>query len=337
MVRTAGLFAVVLLNVSANNLLILTHCVSVGLTMNLAIVRTLVDILDAGNLSEAARRRGVTRSQISKELKELERQAGTTLVHRTTRHVAPTEAGRILYEHGYRMLAELRAAQEAIQGLGDEIRGHVRISVPTGLGTSHLGDALIAFQQRHPEVTLRVLYSNQVENLVVDGVDIAVRILRDVPASEFASKVSDIPWRLFAAPSYLANRPAIAVPKDLKDCDFLCSPGSVTALALRLQSGRNVEQLTMKARIQSEHIPFLHQAMLAGLGISPLPYYAASDDVRRGAAVVVLPDWKLIVHSGRLYILAAQDRNAPRAVRALIDHLRDALAVIIDPHEVDQN
>lgn len=303
--------------------------------MNLGIVRTLVDILDAGNLSEAARRRGVTRSQISKELKELERQAGTMLVYRTTRHVAPTEAGRILYEHGYRMLAELRAAREAIHGLGDGIRGHVRISIPTGLGTSHLGGALIAFQQRHPEVTLRVVYSNRVENLVVDEVDIAVRIIRDVPPSEFASEISEIPWKLFAAPSYLANREAIVVPKDLENCDFLCAPGSAPSLALRLQSGRNIEQMKMKARLQSEHLPFLREAMLAGLGIAPLPYYAASDDVRRGAAYILLPDWKLIGVHGKLFILAAQDRNAPRAVRALIEYLRGSLEVIIDPNKIE--
>ncbi|MCP3730581.1 LysR substrate-binding domain-containing protein [Sphingomonas sp. MG17] len=307
--------------------------------MNLGIVRTLVDILDAGNLSEAARRRGVTRSQISKELKELERQAGTMLVYRTTRHVAPTEAGRILYEHGHRMLAELRAAREAIQGLGDEIRGHVRISVPTALGTSHLGGALIAFQERHPEVTLRVRYSNLVENLVGDEVDIAVRILRDVPVSEFASEVSQIPWRLFAATSYLARRKPIAKPEDLADCDFLCTtgpPSSPTPLTLRLQSGRRIEQVAMKARMQSEHLPFLREAMLGGLGIAPLPDYAASDDVDRGAARVILPEWKLIGLDGRLFILAAQDRNAPRAVRALIDHLREMLGVIVDRYAADR-
>jgi len=301
--------------------------------MNLALVRTLVDIIDAGNLSEAARRRGVTRSQISKELKELERQANAMLIHRTTRHVAPTEAGRILYDHGCRMLAEIRTAQDVIQGLDAGIRGHVRISIPTGLGTSHLGDALIAFQQQHAEVTLRVLYSNRVENPVMDEVDIAIRIIRDIPASEFATEISEIPWKLYAAPSYLANREPIQAPRDLKNCDFLFSPGPTNSPILRLQSGRQVEQMTMKARLRSEHMPFLHKAMLAGLGIALLPYYVASSDVQKGDAIVLLPDWKLIGVQGRLFIHTAQDRHAPRAVRAFAEYLREALANMIHPDE----
>ena len=75
------------------------------------------------------------------------------------------------------MLAEMESAQAAIDSLGQTVRGHVRLSVPTGLGEFYLSQPLLAFQEAYPEITLRVLFSNRVFDLIAAEINVAVRIM----------------------------------------------------------------------------------------------------------------------------------------------------------------
>ena len=294
--------------------------------MDLNLVRTLVDIVDAGTLSEAARRRGVTRSQVSKELKNLERQLDATLLRRTTRRLAPTASGQALYEHGVRMLAEMDAAPSAIDSLGHDVRGHVRLSIPTGLGEFFLGDRLLAFQRQHPAITLRVLFSNRVVDLIASEVDIALRITSDPPPDQVARELCRIGWGLYAAPSYLAASVPPAAPEDLAQCRILCTPGAERHFRLLLQQGPEHRELRLVPCLQTEHFPFLRRAMLDGHGIALLPDYALVDDVAAGRAARVLPAWEARGLGSALYLLTMPDRRPSHAVGVLTAYLRDALA-----------
>lgn len=294
--------------------------------MDLNLIRTLVEIVDAGNLSEAARRRNVTRSHISKALKSLEQQVGATLLRRTTRRLAPTDAGHALYEHGLRMLAEVEAARAAIDSLGRTVRGHVRLSIPTGLGEFYLGERLLEFQQAHPDITLRVLFSNRVLDLIASEVDVAVRITSEPPPDQVARELCAIRWGLYAAPSYLAALPAIAAPEDLAKHRILCTPSPERYFRLVLQQAAQQHELRLRPHLQSEHFPFLRSAMLAGAGIALLPDYAMAEDLHARRALRVLPAWQAQGLGSALYILTMQDRHPAHAVRVLTEYLREVLA-----------
>src|SRR5690606_8709022 len=102
-----------------------------------------VEIVDAGNLSEAARRLKMTRANVSYRLQQLERGAGVQLMRLTTRRAEPTEVGLRLYEHGRRIQDELKAARESVATLGRSLRGRVRVSVPSGYGQTVLARPLL--------------------------------------------------------------------------------------------------------------------------------------------------------------------------------------------------
>ena len=137
----------------------------------------LVDILDAGNLSEAARRLKMSRANVSYHLNQLERSVGLQLVRRTTRRVEPTEIGLRLYEHGRTIRNALLAAHESVATLGQSLQGRVRLSVPSGYGQIVMSDWLIAFKRLYPGIVLDVMFENRVEDLLRDEVDIAVRVM----------------------------------------------------------------------------------------------------------------------------------------------------------------
>ena len=150
--------------------------------LDLNLIKLFVTIVEAGTLSEAALRQGVTRSHVSRNLQKLERAFGAQLIRRTTRRLELTHEGTVLYEHGARMAREVESARHALQKLGTEPTGHVRLSLPTGLGELEaLRPLLVRFALDHPSLSLRVLFSNRVSDLISSEIDVALRVISTPP------------------------------------------------------------------------------------------------------------------------------------------------------------
>jgi DNA-binding transcriptional LysR family regulator len=279
----------------------------------------LVEILEAGNLSEAARRLKMTRANVSYHLGHLERSLGLQLVRRTTRRVEPTEAGLRLFEHGRAIRNELRAARESVETLGRTLQGRVRLSVPSGYGQLVMADWLIAFKRLHPGIVLDVMFENRVEDLLRDEVDIAVRVMSDPPQNLIARDMGAVRYVACASADYAR---AHALPTEL---DALRTTPLITAavvgrqlrVAAYLADERH--EVLLEPTLISENFLFLRQAVLAGLGVGIVPDYVVHDDVRRGDVVTTLDAWRLSIFGTRMYMLYMPDRHQTRAAAAFIE------------------
>ncbi|MDF3833675.1 LysR family transcriptional regulator [Cupriavidus basilensis] len=296
--------------------------------MDLNLIQAFVDIVEAGNLSEAGRRRGVTRSQVSRQLRELEHQAGAQLLRRTTRRLELTEPGRSLYQHGLRILQEVASAQAEIDSLGKTLRGHVRISVPTGLGDTFLAPLLLEFADRHPGITLRVFFANRVVDLIAAEIDVALKVTSQPPLDHVARDICAIDWQLCAAPAYLARSGPLLAPADLARCQFLCPPYPARRFILTLDRGDQRDEVELSPHLQSEHFPFLMRAVREGHGVGLLPVYAGWEDVREGRLVPVLKEWKPEGLGNRLFIITTPNLHPSMATRALIEFLRQRIPAL---------
>ncbi|SOY51605.1 Putative transcriptional regulator, LysR family [Cupriavidus taiwanensis] len=293
--------------------------------MDLNLIQAFVDIVDAGNLAEAGRRRGVTRSQVSRQLRELEHQAGAQLLRRTTRRLELTEPGHALYQHGVRILQEVASAQAEIDSLGKTLRGHVRVSVPTGLGDAYIAPLLLQFAHKHPGITLRVFFANRVNDLIAAEIDVALKVTSAPPLDHVAREICDIRWQLYASPQYLAGIAPIQQPPDLAGCSFLCPPYPPRQFPLSLyREGQRVD-VALTPALQSEHFLFLARAVREGHGIGMLPVYIGWEEVRAGNLVPVLPDWRPEGLGNKLFIITTPNLHPSMATRALIGFLREAL------------
>ena len=297
-------------------------------TMDLNLIQAFADIVEAGNLAEAGRRRGVTRSQVSRQLRELETQAGAQLMRRTTRRLELTEAGHALYQHGLRILREVAAAQAEIDSLGKTLRGHVRLSVPTGLGDSFVAPLLLRFAARHPGITLRVFFANRVVDLISAEIDVALKVTSEPPLDHVAREVCEIGWQLFASPDYLARAGTPLTPADLASCQFLCPPYPGRRFALRLERDGQREEVSLSPHLQSEHFPFLLRAVREHHGVALLPAYAGWEDVHAGRLVRVLPAWQPEGLGSRLYLITTPSVHPTLATRALIGFLREEIPAL---------
>lgn len=298
--------------------------------MDLNALRLFVDIVDAGNLSAAARKLKMTRANVSYHLKALEEELGVQLLRRTTRHVEPTPVGAGLYEHGRNILGEVAAANALISSMGKSLQGHVRLSVPTGLGHSLLSPLLVQFKQRYPDITLDVVFDNRIHNLVSEDVEVALRIISTPPDSVVATEIGEVDWVVCAAPSYLAGRAPPATLGDLTAHAIVCASPIGQKLKASGTRGEDSarEQVVLAPTLSSENFAFLKDAVVGGLGIGIFPMYAIGDELSQGTLVPLLDGYRISVFGSKLYLLTMPNRYQTMATRYLLTFLKTELQAI---------
>jgi len=288
--------------------------------MDLTALTLLVEIIDSGNLSQAARKLRMTRANVSYHLGQLEKDVGVQLVRRTTRRVEPTEVGRRLYEHGRRVQSEMQAARETVATFGQGLQGRVGLSVPSGFGELVMSEWLIEFKRLFPGIVLDVLFENRAD-VMRDEVDIAVRVMPEPPPSLVARDLGNVRYLACASREY-AER--FGLPTQLQQ---LARAPVITAgvvgrqLRLRAYRGGEREDAILEPNLISEHFPFLRKAILAGLGVGIVPDYVVKDAVASGEVVTTLDDYRLSIFGTSMYLLYMPDRHQIRAVRTCIDFL----------------
>ena len=287
--------------------------------MDVNALTLLVQILDAGNLSEAARRLKMSRANISYHLNQLERSIGQQLVRRTTRRVEATEIGLKLYEHGLRIQNELTAARESITTLGQTLQGRVRLSVPSGYGQLVMSPWLLDFKRQYPGIVLDVMFENRVEDLMRDEVDVAVRVLSEPPQNLVARDMGTVRYVACASRAFAE---AQGLPQRLEELRTMpLITAAVIGRQLRVAAYWREErhEVLLEPSLISENFLFLRQAVQAGLGIGLVPDYVVQDEVDRGEIVTSLDEWRLSIFGTHMHLLYMPNRHHTRAMATFID------------------
>ncbi len=288
-------------------------------------IQTFVQVVESGSLTLAAERLHLTRSAVGKALARLESRLGARLLLRTTRSQKLTEEGQSFYEHCLRALAELDAAQSALDSGRQAPRGRLRASVPLAFGHHYAAPALLALVEHHPQLEVEVSISDRAVDLLHDGYDLAVRI-GSLPDSDriAARRLGEQRMVLAAAPAYLARfgRPAdTAGLTGHRGIDY-AGPGHSQCWSLTDPQGRlHTVHLTARARL--DDLQAVADAAIAGVGIAWLPDWLLARYVQSGQLLRVLPDH----HAAPMPIHAIwpQRRHLPARTRCAIDALVAAM------------
>lgn len=287
--------------------------------MDVSALTLLVEILDAGNLSLAAKKLKITRANVSYHLMQLEKSVGVQLVRRTTRRMEPTELGLRLYQHGRAIQNEMLAARETIAMLGKGLQGRVGLSVPSGYGQMVMSDWLIEFKRLYPGIVLDVLFENRVDDLVRDEVDIAVRVLPEPPPMLVARDLGSVRYLACASRDYAQQHGLPTQLDQLRTAPLITSGVVGRQLRLRAYQGEERQEIMLEPTLISEHFPFLREGILAGVGIGLVPDYVVAQDIAQGLVVTALDEWRLSIFGTRMFLLRMPDKYQTLAARTLID------------------
>lgn len=283
-------------------------------------LRLLVLIVDRGSLTLAARAMGLSPGAVSLRLAALERAMGTSLLRRTTRRLQLTEAGEQFYETALRVIAQIDDLHEQICGDQGGLKGLVRVSAPVDLGRNHLAGAIDDFLLDNPGVSVSFLLSDTPQDLTESGVDIAVRYGR-LPDSGLALRRIATHRRLpVASPAYLDRVGRPARPSDLAghNCMTLLRGGGRFDLWPFTVDGAAITVKVSGDRDANDG-DLLRRWALDGLGVVLKSAWDVVDDIAAGRLEPLLTTF--CPADVDLQLVFPGDRNRPRRVTALADHL----------------
>ncbi|MGC3986753.1 MAG: LysR substrate-binding domain-containing protein [Pseudorhodoferax sp.] len=289
--------------------------------MDVQSLTLLVQILDAGNLAEAARRMKMSRANVSYHLNQVERAIGQQLIRRTTRRLEATEIGLKLYEHGRVIQNELLAAREAVATLGQELSGRVRLSVPSGYGQLAMSPWLLEFKRRYPAIVLDVLFENRVEDLMRDEVDVAVRVLSEPPQNLVARDLGPVRFVACASCAYAEQAGLPQRLEDLQHTPLLTAAVIGKQLRLAAYQGEERHEVLIEPTLISENFMFLRDAVCAGLGVGLVPDYTVRDLLEAGTVVTALDAWRLSIFGTRMHLLYMPNRHHTRAMATFVEYI----------------
>ncbi|CDY75542.1 Transcriptional regulator, LysR family [Caballeronia glathei] len=242
------------------------------------------------NVSSAGREFGLSAAAASARLAHLERMLGARLLHRTTRRVSVTQEGEVFAEHARALLDAADAARASVGRALAEPYGRLRVTMPSSLGRQHVSPLIPAFLRQYPGVSVDLRLTDQVVDLVDEGIDLAIRIGALKDSTLVARKLATNRRVLCASPAYLEAHGTPRHPADLvhHECVILSDQrdwGFVTPTG--------VINVRVSGRLASDNGEVIRDALAAGFGIGLKSTWSVAPLLSAGELVTLLDDYPL--------------------------------------------
>jgi DNA-binding transcriptional LysR family regulator len=284
--------------------------------MDIKDLQTFVAVADAGGVSAAARRLGVSKSIVSRRLFRVEAELGVQLLARTTRGAALTEAGITFRDHAARASAEIDTAKETILPTG-ELRGRLRVAMPLTFGPTHFAPVLADMARQHPQLHIHTSYSDRFVDLITEGFDCAIRSAYLQDSNLIAKRLGPIHGKLVASPDYIKAHGSPETLDELVTHQALMQGME----AWQFMDGDKIVTVQPQGRFKAESATALAAAAAAGLGIAWLPDCITYGYVASGALVPIMTRYP--VPPGAAYVVRPPGQHPTRKVRVLTEMLTE--------------
>ena len=285
-------------------------------------MQVLLAVVDEGSLSAGSRKLRAPLPSVSRKVAELERHLGTRLLIRTSRNIRLTDAGRDYVDAARQIVAQIKEAEQRASGEYEQPRGELRITVTMEMGRKLVLPLAYEFLRENPEITLDVLTANRFVDLTEDRIDVGIRVGALTNNAMFATKVGSIRAVTCASPDYFERRGFPTTPDELAGHDIIQFLNMTWSRA----DGTSIEG-PWTVRVHANDATAACEAAIQGLGITRVPNFMITNELRSGALVETLRD-----HAPEPFpvnLIYMKQGLMPLKVRAFIDwmgpRLRKAL------------
>lgn len=255
-------------------------------------IKVFMRAVDLRSISAAARSLRLTPAAASHRIMQLETRIGARLLNRTTRSLQPTEEGRIFYEHALEIITAVERAESRMASVGGVLSGSLHVTAPLTFGRRILAPMMMQFNERYPNVQVRLRLSDHLIDLLAEAVDVAIRMSIPDDSSFIVRKLADCPRVLCASPKYLQRNGRPVEPEHLLDhnCLLLRFPGS-KQFRWYLTGRADPISLAVHGNFDADDGDVLTEWALQGIGIVMKPYWEVADYLASGTLELVLPKY----------------------------------------------
>jgi LysR family transcriptional regulator for bpeEF and oprC len=277
-----------------------------------------VRVIEKGSFSSVARERGIGQPAVSKQISALEDELGTELIHRTSRSIALTEAGRDFYDSALRILDDVESATSRIGRGQTAPKGLIRVTVPPTFARLHMVSKLPAFFEAYPDMAVEMAASESPATIIEDGFDLAIHS-GDLPDSTLvARRFAQTMTILVATPQYLTRYGAPESPDDLHRFRSVVFVERGAVQPWNFGSGKDAKRAIPTGVFRTSDIEQMRMGVLEHLGIAQAPAWLFAAELREGTVIRLLTAFERTVP-----ILAVRPagRRLSTKVRIFIEHL----------------
>lgn len=283
-------------------------------------LRLFTEVVEQGGFSAAARKLSIPRSKISRRMAILEKNLGIRLIQRTTRQFQVSDVGHEYYRHCRAMMIEAAAAQNIIDRTQAEPQGIIRISCPSAVIYSKVGQIIAQFMIDYPKTSILLESTNRQVDIIREGFDISIRVtLEPLESSGLTvKKLAERPQVIVASAALIKSQKTEISIDNITEMPSLAwsSPGHLFEWKLT-HKNKEIRVIKHTPRYVSEDLVALRMAALAGAGICQLPEYVVTQDLQDGTLVEVLPEW--VSRTSLIYAVFPSRRGLLPAVRGFLD------------------
>ena len=284
-------------------------------------MRIFAAVVETKSLTDAGRKLGVAPSTVSKALSALEERFGVTLFNRTTRKLRITEIGESFHGRCIEILENVEEAELEMSALRAHPKGPLKVTAPPVFAMKYLAPRLPEFLTRHPEIRLDLVLTSENIDLAAQGVDLAIRITGRLDPATTSALPLCISRRVFcAAPAYLARAGAPKHPSELAQHNCLIYAGLINN-PWPYRDGEQLAEVYVGGNFVTNNLEISRQAAIAGLGCALMPTWLVAEDLRSGALVEILTDFKITPY--QVFAAMPKKRYTPVKTYSFLEFLKE--------------
>jgi len=291
----------------------------------LAAGRIFIKVVEHGSFSQVAKLCGVNASSISRQMSMLEQHLAVRLIHRSTRQLSISEAGKVFYGRMLTIVNDVEELELSVSQLTSQPRGLLRISATVGFGEQLLTAWLADFLQLYPDITVELTLTDQLEGLMDAQVDVAIRLTEPKDSTLIAQKLAVNEFFLCASPTWLAGKPAITKPEDVTNKNCLLYKQAQSLNQWQFIQGGHQMEVQVAGNFTTSSSQSLLKASVQGLGIALLTPWSARSFLQAGELVRLLPEYKIapsgLMNTG-IYVVYPEREFLSLKVKVLIEFLK---------------
>ncbi|MBA6391245.1 LysR family transcriptional regulator [Colwellia sp. BRX10-3] len=248
-------------------------------------------VVEQGNFSAAAKHIGLSRAVVSYHIKKLEQQLGITLLNRSTRSIALTQAGSDYYQRCRIIAQQASAANQQIENVKNEPEGLLKITCPVSVGLHTIVPALDKFRKIHPKIEFDLMLTDEVVNIVKEGIDLAIRGAPLADSGLQARKLAVLETCLCGSPDYFQRYGRPTNPSELLPHTWVIY--KLTSNKLTLEKAGRIHTIEVKGAIATNNAAARTAFVEGGQGLARIPTYDAWPKIKAGRLQSVLDDYQL--------------------------------------------
>jgi DNA-binding transcriptional LysR family regulator len=279
-------------------------------------------VVETGSFRATAKVLGQSPSVVSYHISRLEKECSVALFYRSTRRLTLTHEGKRIFDKVQPLIRAVETELDILSSGVEQPAGELKITAPSGFTRGFVTRQIASFSKQFPNIKLSISYSDQHEDIIANGIDLAIRGGAMKDSNLMSRKIFSLERKLVVSPDFISGLTSLKTPRDLQALNWICHESTANFRTFKHMKSNRTQKVKITPAMVVDNGDAMCNMAVEGLGLITAPTYLINEFIKSGELLELLPDWKLEPFE----IFAVWPGNSPRMgiTMRFIDYLADA-------------